>query len=427
MAVSGSGEGAVEAANAALWAEFERRRRADRQNRKGHVSEVQQILLEVQKERSVDGSVCPTPSLWSCTPVVPSPGGRQAPLITPSPKRTSEVQQILAEVQQQRLVAAGADTVPGQGEARRRANGRGTALGSAVTKAARKGALGAPVAPVPDSRTATSPQRRKLSFEGTSTPVGASADTPVFVSGGCVAKARAGRSPSPSRRTRDPSPPALGRSSSQAAAQRPPRARSSTPQRTLQVGAVGRCFETDEARCWAAGLRRHAERASSPNDDAAGSSSRYTIGPQGPPEAYPAGRWDDRITCPKNFGGFPSKLAPPPRRTGAIKASASSRYLEFRQATSDASTPQLRGFSPPSRLSSIHGGSSANTGRGGDSRRSRHNPFAVADAPNEANQIALLRVAEERMEQAAARLASVSLEQKMPEASTDVAPAQAMG
>jgi len=97
-AVAGSspsqdGGGGAEAAHSVFWAEFERRRRADRLQRQARGSEVRKILEEVQQERH---------KITEEFGTVPSAAVATVGIRNPSPKKASEVQQILAEVQRER-------------------------------------------------------------------------------------------------------------------------------------------------------------------------------------------------------------------------------------------------------------------------------------------------------------------------------------
>jgi len=258
---STNGVEAANAANAALWAEFERRRRADRQQRRQRSSEVQQLLLEVQKERSTgitESTASASPAMW------------RTPMTMSSSKRVSEVQLLLAEVQQERLRASPQGKAP-------------------------KLPLGDP-APLPIARR-TTPSPRQLSFEAT-----ALTSTPPPKSRSRSSTARLQRSASPQRSKSSPPP-------------RVPRARSSTPKRMHQLGAVA---GDALARDWALRLRQPA--AARVENEVQGA-SKYSILEKPSLAAYPAGGWDDRVSCPPTFtgpsrGGGRSKDEPVVRKGG---------------------------------------------------------------------------------------------------------------
>lgn len=387
--------GGADVANAALWAEFERRRRADRLNRRKRVSEVQQILLEVQKERhsSTEGSVCHTPhslshSLSASASALPSPGRLLASSASTPPKRPSEVQLILAEVQQERLAAAG----------------------SALAQVPTASSVAVAPTPVHPAQTAASPQRRRLNFEA-STIEGAGVAAATSPPRLATIKARLPRSPSPGRST--PSTARRSRSTPQLSV---PRVRPESPatKRLSQAGSVGRGtpFETDEARNWAANLRRPPNRSSSPNGDRSGASN-YCLGPQGPPEAYPAGGWDDRTACPRNFNGFDARLPPAPKMRPTLRLygassrispgvqQVSSRGLLSGQQAAGASSSSRHGSASPAPSSGVCAAGGGSRARTASNRKTQ---IASDGAASENKARASLLLAEERLLEAGRRL-----------------------
>ncbi|CAE8614584.1 unnamed protein product [Polarella glacialis] len=254
-----------------FWAEFERRRRADRQLRRQQkkVSEVQLILEEVRNERTVsskgtpDLKACPSPARAACgangrgsggvglgsasasQSRLASPSPKKALSFSPSPRRPSEVQKILAEVQQERLAAAEASPGP-----------------KPTAKPKDPKATQAPIRPSTSSLRTASPSR-----------------------------------PSTSSSARPTSATQNRHSTSSWRASSPKRPDSSSPKRRHQLNNVA----TSEAAQWAAGLRREKSRSAIgeiPLGD------RYASGGSGQPVAYPAGGWDDRTACPKIFDKF---------------------------------------------------------------------------------------------------------------------------
>jgi len=120
----------AEDANAALWAEFNRRRKEDRLHRQGmrRGSEARQILSEVQQERDQGLGASAASSFLGepATPVgtsssmlalqlaaspgqgscIGTPSFRSAGALSPGRRNDSEVQRMLAEVQEERRAAA---------------------------------------------------------------------------------------------------------------------------------------------------------------------------------------------------------------------------------------------------------------------------------------------------------------------------------
>jgi len=84
-----------------FWAEFERRRRADRARRQQGGSEVQRLLATVKQERStyLDSSV--STAVSDAVPHVSA----ESPVSGASPQKISEIQQLLVEVQREREAA----------------------------------------------------------------------------------------------------------------------------------------------------------------------------------------------------------------------------------------------------------------------------------------------------------------------------------
>eukprot|EP00931_Biecheleriopsis_adriatica_P040633 TRINITY_DN23290_c0_g1_i1.p1 TRINITY_DN23290_c0_g1~~TRINITY_DN23290_c0_g1_i1.p1 ORF type:complete len:384 (+),score=83.89 TRINITY_DN23290_c0_g1_i1:31-1152(+) len=271
--------------HASFLAEFERRRREDRQRRQSQkkVSEVQQILQDVRQDRTFSGgdSAFPSPEKLVESAAKPSvladaaelgtrlsSPTRRALSFSPSPNKTSEVQQILAEVQKERLAAASTGSAPAgkpvvvQSESSLRAK-LPKAKAPAMTD--RKSAI---------SRSPSLPLQRKLSFE-------APAATEKRASSRCT-------------RTRA-------------------RAASNTPKRRHEIGGVGSSFETTKTALWASNLRRTSsckvesgsgieKRKKSKDESDAGG---FDFDNKAPPAAYPAGGWDDRTACPSSFDLFP--------------------------------------------------------------------------------------------------------------------------
>eukprot|EP00930_Biecheleria_cincta_P044804 TRINITY_DN30856_c0_g1_i2.p1 TRINITY_DN30856_c0_g1~~TRINITY_DN30856_c0_g1_i2.p1 ORF type:complete len:319 (-),score=31.25 TRINITY_DN30856_c0_g1_i2:186-1118(-) len=261
------------ATSSAFWAEFQRRRREDRQQRQqpSRISEVQQILIDVRKERAADGcSTMNSPeleasrTLGSASPFHCNVGGdasspqiRRTLSFSPSPRKPSEIQKILAEVQQERLAATGAPTSGARGKA-------------AVCRQALFGSKTGSCQQQPVQSRQSSVSRKRHSSLG------------MTVSAKCQPNSVTGsRKPTSSRR----------------------RSTSTTPKRRHQIGSVSGSltsgsFETSQSRDWGAGLRRNASLGSlrtkacgaTENHDQAGDDAG------GKPVAYPAGG------CPKMVG-----------------------------------------------------------------------------------------------------------------------------
>lgn len=247
----------ADAANDVLWAEFQRRRRADREVRRKRISEVQQILLEVQQERlnSLDVLLLDSPA-------------KRALNFSPSPQKPSEVQQILAEVQQERLAAAiSLASVP-----------------PSVKQPFQAASL------TPSSLCAqTVPTKLYLCSEASQGFSAANiADTSAVRGVRLHGSSRNLRTSSPSCRT--PVARSLQKIKSPSCAAPKPRAASTSPSRSSETRPSSAVVRT---------LQRPAGQSN------ASPETQYVLGPKPKPEAYPAGGWDDRISCPPTFDGFP--------------------------------------------------------------------------------------------------------------------------
>mmetsp|Transcript_87204 Transcript_87204/g.154454 ORF Transcript_87204/g.154454 Transcript_87204/m.154454 type:complete len:395 (+) Transcript_87204:54-1238(+) len=284
-----------DAAHAAFWAEFQRRRREDRQRNQREKSEVQQILQDIRKERSVLGTLSTAVTPAGHSQVSGSLAAsraeqktvRRALSFTPSPRRgqeMTEVQQILADVQKERLAGVTSAASPSKPKQR---------PAKPVVAVDVKQIL-PQKAPVPKSPKSNQPtdstHRRSRSSSRSRLNTSSSSQKPEDPA---VSSPRA-TSPSETRR----------------------RSLSSTPSRRHQLPTEAFGFVHPQTATWGASLRRASSasrRASSVVRGTASRDASFDLGAKMKPLAYPAGGWDDRTACPRTFDLFPG---------GAIKREA---------------------------------------------------------------------------------------------------------
>ncbi|CAJ1382420.1 unnamed protein product [Effrenium voratum] len=247
-----------------FWEEVQRRRREERRRRKP--SEVQQLLQDLRKERAQDPVQSPTGSEAT------APGSGSERVVSVSP-RGSEVQQILAEVRQERLTR----TFPGV--SRRQPKAQPTpARTPARTAPPRAPALAPASAPAPAAaERKASPVRRQLFKE----------------------PERRGRVSVTGTRDRDDSP-AL--------------------KRRHELGSLG----SGSVGLWSADLRRSGSPTGASQEDRFESTEA---------QAYPAGGWDTRTSCPRSFDDFPN---------GVIKRNGQAATRASRRARTPSASPEKR-------------------------------------------------------------------------------------
>jgi len=356
----------AEAPLAAWKAEFERRRRVDRQQRRLErgASEVQQILLEVQQERhaTTDHSFCskstasapgtpPASHRCSHSPNFSS-GGHQLPK---QERQVSSLQQILADVQRERQAAsaaAAAAVTSAKPEAAatktKAARIEPKPQSKAASKAAAKPSSNLATVTIPKAMpksaarpadstrsSAHSPQRRQLNFEGA---VGSKPQALKPREASATKQAQSGEKaalpaslPAALQRLQQQQQqqPHLPRQQGTSQPRKPraaklrrsqsPRPRSTSPKRRLEVGCVRQAFENIMAQAWAADLRRYGA------DDC--SSGKQQV------QAFPAGGWDNRTTCPRLFSGRPGRPQPqerPAERKGLARSSSAPQIIRAR-------------------------------------------------------------------------------------------------
>jgi len=365
-----SSSSGAEAARAAVLARFEQNRREDRQRRalRG-ASEVQQILLQQESSCSKSTASAPGTPLASqrCShsPNVSS-DGQQLSSAVQQERQLSSIQQILADAQREReaaSTAAAAAVASAKPEvaamkakvttkkarvARIELKPQSKAAAKPATKAATKPASNLAAITVPTTMpksaakpadstrsSAHSPQRRRLNFEGAVSPKhealkASEASATKQVQSAAKAAPSAGLPAALQRlQQQQPHPPQQGTSQPQKPPATKPlpsqsqRPRSASPKRRLEVGAVRQAFENSMAQAWAADLRRYGA------DDCS----------SGKKQAYPAGGWDDRKTCPRFFSGRPRRLQPqqqPPVTTSLARTCSAPQVLRARLSEANA-------------------------------------------------------------------------------------------
>jgi len=290
----------AEVAHAALWSEFQRRRQEDRQRRPKRLSDVRQILKEVQQERHQNGEGASCENSLSAISLDTLVAQRSS-----SPTKKSEIMQLLAEVQEQRNSAGSIDirhpsapsgiikgtTHTSQTQARDSAEQAHDTCSSASPE--KNDQDGHPA--VHSAKLIQNPSYVPATDHIPSLPKQSdrAAAKNSHQDKQCAAKQNSNRPPS------------------QAGVRRPRRQSSGTclrrqssleESRRHQFGAaVSTAFDGPLAEQWAANLRL--SKATSQKAD----SLHRGVQP------YPAGEWDDRTSCPQTFQGFTSHSKPCPQ------------------------------------------------------------------------------------------------------------------
>eukprot|EP00927_Polykrikos_kofoidii_P077988 TRINITY_DN74871_c0_g1_i1.p1 TRINITY_DN74871_c0_g1~~TRINITY_DN74871_c0_g1_i1.p1 ORF type:complete len:524 (-),score=74.63 TRINITY_DN74871_c0_g1_i1:104-1675(-) len=312
----------ADAAHDALWAEFSRRRREDRERRKQQwpsnekrMSEVQEIIAAVQHERNAGNNAThvatrtvggypttpPTKKDGSMSGSPPRALSSDPRSLSPIPHGESEVQRLLAEVRRQRHAAGGNRTTLSASVAESPPAAPNPApsppsplrLGKPASLSAAREAVKSTkqevlrVAPVTSTVSATA-KTRSCSGSSAGSPPKAlrtrrgpdAGPTATLVS---PRKASSVASKSELHLPRN----SVGRRYRSGATQDT----SSTPKRVMELG-----FDADPApsQRWAAGLRRSSSCTAPPVKSGYSSASMSHT-------AYPSGSWDDRTSCAPLF------------------------------------------------------------------------------------------------------------------------------
>mmetsp|Transcript_64799 Transcript_64799/g.118356 ORF Transcript_64799/g.118356 Transcript_64799/m.118356 type:complete len:367 (-) Transcript_64799:17-1117(-) len=285
-----------------FWAEFERRRRADRARRQHGGSEVQRLLAAVKQERStyLDSSVS-----TDVSDAAPLGSSAEFPVSGASPQKISEIQQLLVEVQREREAA--------KSELRGTQKTLSLAPGSRSKPSARGSKLSGtrPAARTPASKKAeTSPPHKDQASPAASeltTAADSSAVSPTQDGGSSVQSTSESQAVNATSGSSAAAAPKSFLAESMRSSSALPRARTccsplrrspSSPRQRSQEPRAGSASSASRLRA----RSLSAQRAEAKETKLEERPDKYM--------GYPNGGWDDRTSCPISFDGFHGKPHP---------------------------------------------------------------------------------------------------------------------